>query len=302
MSAATKAVVLAAALAFAGACSESGGDGGAGGSGGGGGTPSDGGTPNAGGNPSSGGSPGVGAGEPGGGGSGGSPQALLLSDGFEADAVGAMPDPDTWVPSITGDGTIEVSNERAHNGTQSLHVVSPSGSYETFVHTTMPFPVTNNTFWGRLYFYIDSTMPTDFVHWTVMEARGQGSDNRVRIGGINNGSDQGFYGHSFLFNVETQGQGEIAIDDEPRPQVPAGTWTCIEWMYKGVEGQNESRFFWDGVERTKLHAEVDFFEGIYAMPAFDRLYVGWGIYQPIDEPYEVWIDDVAVAGERIGCD
>lgn len=236
------------------------------------------------------------------GGSGGGTSGLLLDEGFETVSPGGPPDPAVWTPAISSSGTITVASDRAHRGSQSLHVTAPSGSYETFVMTQAPFPVPNNTFWGRLYFYLEATMPTDFVHWTIMEARGVESNNRIRYGGINNGSPQGLYGHWFLFNVETQGSGEVGLDDSPDPQVPAGEWICMEWKYAGVPGQNDAQLFWNGVERPDVHAAADLFEGIYAMPTFDRLYVGWAIYQPISAPYEVWIDDVAVAPERIGCE
>lgn len=242
-----------------------------------------------------------GGGAQGGGGSGGAPIALLLNEGFETSTEGELPDPATWEPAISGNGTIAVSTARAHTGTKSMHVVSPSGSYESFVQTSAPFPVANNTFWGRLWFYLESTMPTDFVHWTVMEARGVETNNRIRYGGINNADNNGFYGHWFLFNVETQGMGEIALDDDPNPPVPAGEWVCMEWQYAGQPGQNEARLFWNGEERPDVHAGPDFFQGNYAMPTFDRLYIGWAIYQNISMPYEVWIDDVAVSEERIFC-
>jgi len=236
----------------------------------------------------------------GGGGSGGAPIALLLDEGFETSTEGELPDPAIWTPAIFG-GTIDVTTARAHSGQQSMHIVSPSGSYESFVQTSAPFPVANNSFWGRLWFYLEGTMPTDFVHWTVMEARGVETNNRVRYGGTNNADSNGFYGHWFLFNVETQGMGEIALDDDANPPVPAGEWICMEWQYAGQPGQNEARLFWNGEERPDVHAAPDFFQGQYAMPTFDRLYIGWAIYQDISTPYEVWIDDVAVAEERIHC-
>jgi hypothetical protein len=244
---------------------------------------------------------GTGTGLSGGGGSGGAGIPLKLNEDFESSSDGQLPDPAVWEPAITGAGTIEVTTAKAHSGSKSLHVTSPSGSYETFVKTGAPFPVANNTFWGRLYFYLKSTMPKNFVHWTVMEARGQGSNNRVRYGGINNADGNGFYGHWFLFNIETQGMGEIGQDDDTSPQVPAGEWICMEWYYAGQAGQNETRFFWNGDERPKLHVTSQAINGKYEMPAFDKLYIGWAIYQNVDMPYEAWIDDVAIAEERIGC-
>jgi hypothetical protein len=75
---------------------------------------------------------------------------------------------------------------------------------------------------------------------------------------------------------------------------------CVEWMFDG--GKQESRLYWDGVERPKMHATATWFETKYQMPTFDSLYLGWAIYQPISKPYEVSLDDIAVGESRIGCD
>ncbi len=231
--------------------------------------------------------------------SGAPPVQLLFSDDFEAGAPGGMADPTKW-EYASGAGTAVLSDARAMSGTQSLHVTSPSGSYETFIRTAVPFPVADNAFWGRMYFYIEELPVDDFVHWTVMEARGAGNNNRVRVGGINNPHGGDFFTHTWILNVETQGQGEIGASDDS--DIPAGQWFCLEWRYDGTPGANEAQVFIDSVESESMHSLDDFFAGVYQMPTFEHLYVGWAIYQPISLPYQVWIDDVAVHDERIGCD
>src|SRR5262252_5764325 len=89
-----------------------------------------------------------------------------LCDGFEGVAPGAAPDPATW-QKVASTGTIEVVSGMAHAGSQSLHVISPSGSYETYLRERRTFPAAGNAFYGRLYFYLKETLPADFVHWTI---------------------------------------------------------------------------------------------------------------------------------------
>jgi hypothetical protein len=224
------------------------------------------------------------------------PSCLLCED-FETTADGAIPKNFTKVASS---GTLAVVSDLAHGGKKSLKIMAPSGSYETYLKETLTFPAKNNTIWGRVWFRTEALMPSDFVHWNLIEARGKTSNNRIRYGGINNPHGGSFFTNAFLFNVETGGSGEKAIDDDPKPEVAAKTWICVEWMFDGTA--QEARMFWNGVERPKMHATAPWFEDKYKMPTFDALYLGWAIYQPISKPYEVHLDDIAVGDSRVGCE
>jgi hypothetical protein len=225
-----------------------------------------------------------------------------LCDSFEKQSDGDPPDPKVWTKAVSGAGTIAVSSDMAHTGKNSLKVVSPSGSYETFVKETVTFPATKNSFWGRVWFRFEEDMPKDFVHWTLFEARGSTSNNRIRIGGINNPHGGDFFTDAFIFNVETQGMGEKGQDDDATPKIPTKEWICVEWNYIGETGKNESRMFWNGVERPKMHMDTAWFETKFVMPEMNSFYLGWAIYQTISTPYVVHIDDVAIDDARIGCD
>jgi hypothetical protein len=221
-----------------------------------------------------------------------------LCETFEGTAEGAIPA--GW-EKVASTGSIGVVSGMANRGSRSLHVLAPSGSYETYIRHTKSFPVPDDTFYGRLFLRIAARRhaPMNILHWTVFEARGSNSNNRVRYGGIENGFAMT---NAWLFNVETMGMGEKGIDDDPDVQTNPGRWYCAEWMYKGTAGANESRLWVDGAERPKMHVTGSTFDGIYAMPTFNSLYVGWAIYQPMDGPYEVWIDDVAIDAQKLGCD
>ncbi len=227
------------------------------------------------------------------------PVELLFHEDFEQGNPGEPPNPDVWEVTA-GEGTAELSTQRAIRASMHSEITSPSGSYETYIFTSAPFPVAGNRFWGRLRFYVDALPYDDFVHWTVMEARGTDNNNRVRIGGINNPHGGDFFSNTWILNVETQGQGEIGASDPL--ESPDQTWFCLEWFYDGTPNANEARVFIDGVESKEMHQLDDFFPDVDQMPTYDPLYIGWGIYQPISFPYEVWIDDVAVHDQRIGCE
>jgi hypothetical protein len=88
---------------------------------------------------------------------------------------------------------------------------------------------------------------------------------------------------------------------------PEKTWICVEWQFDGAS--NEMRYWIDGqaqtgVDVTKVgggcvpgRAPTG---GIWQAPIFDKLMIGW-YSQPFNKPVELWVDDVAVGTDRIGC-
>jgi len=117
-----------------------------------------------------------------------------------------------------------------------------------------------------------------------------------RYGGMNDGE--------LLANYETQGVGTDCWrgSDSVMPQ---GQWTCLEWHFDGntdtmelyVDGQ-----IIDDVTVVEMgdgciaHDTGDYW---YA-PIFDTMRLGWEHYQATSAR-EMWIDDVALDDERIGC-
>jgi hypothetical protein len=95
----------------------------------------------------------------------------------------------------------------------------------------------------------------------------------------------------------------LAGDNGAKP-VPVQSWVCLEWMWKG--DTNEGKLWWDGVEHPSLATSPSKHggSGTWALPPFDSMWVGWWLYQedPVPDHYDVWIDEVAVDYERIGCD
>ena len=95
------------------------------------------------------------------------------------------------------------------------------------------------------------------------------------------------------------GFDELSQDDDRSSRVSTGDWICVEWMFDTET--DESRFFWNGDEREALHV-LGAAEGVsFDMEPFQALNLGFTIYQPIRADYVVWIDEIAVALDRIGC-
>lgn len=63
----------------------------------------------------------------------------------------------------------------------------------------------------------------------------------------------------------------------------------------------------DGVAKPELSVSKPTHGGTqvdFVFPAIDRAWFGWWLYQPNPTPntYEVWLDDLALASDRVGCE
>jgi hypothetical protein len=84
--------------------------------------------------------------------------------------------------------------------------------------------------------------------------------------------------------------------------VPTSEWMCLEWLHDGEK--NETKFFWDGVEHPSLATTESKHGGNsnpYILPQFTNVWFGWAEYQTATQTFEMWIDEIAIDSNRIGC-
>lgn len=263
-----------------------------------------GGTPNSGGNASSGGTS-VGGSEVGSGGStdffGASRcdgREFLVCDGFETGAI----DTTRWSVGKNGSNVVEISSEVAARGAQSVHIRAENGF--GYLKNTSAFPVPGNDYFGRMFLRVKRFSEVSYAHWTVVEAAGTGDGSVIRAGGqfadhldANRwgvGSDGGPTGDWTTHDTDPSGN-----PSEP----PTQTWVCLEWEHRGSE--DVTRLFVDGMEHPSLQTSSTMHGGEssspYVLPDMASVWVGWWQYQSDPEPFDVWIDEVALDDERIGC-
>jgi hypothetical protein len=230
---------------------------------------------------------------------------LQLCEDFESGTLDAA----TW--KVTGAAPV-IDTLQAARGSHALHLTVP-GNGPSSIGESKTLPAPNDTYYGRAFVYFQS-LPTpsstfDYSHWTVIAASGTGVTGEVRVGGqMQNGVNLFGVGTDSL--TDPAGSGDWTNPDrDPGPNgtpspVPTGQWLCIEWMHDGLH--NQTRFWWDAVEHPSLatttatphqgNAAVPF-----TLPAFTNLWLGWYEYQATSEPFELWLDEIAVDGARIGC-
>ncbi|WP_437646609.1 hypothetical protein [Sorangium sp. So ce362] len=266
---------------------------------------------------------GAGAGGDGGGDSACADGALLCDD-FESYEAQGAPGGKWEVYTAMEGSAVSVDTAMAYSGTKSIKVTTPESSGDNNYKSAMiqfkdatALPVEGNVIHGRMMYFLDAAPDTD-VHWTIADGAGvvpgkefEGMPYTAvyRYGGqhpIDGGSQ-------LMANYDTPGQWSSpptapATDCWHHAEgkvLPVGQWTCVEFSFDGPN--NEMRFWLNGAEIAELKMSgtgqgcangVESFE--WTAPEFTSIGFGWESYQA-DEPRTMWIDDVVIGTEPIGC-
>jgi hypothetical protein len=226
---------------------------------------------------------------------------FALCEGFESYGEGVPPDPTLWEQKAT---RAVVDGMHAAHGKRALHV-GPLIHDSILIRESKTFPALGKAFYARVRLWIEKEpleRPPNLFHWTLIEASESptGGGRRVRLGGH---IEARFPGDWLRFNYETSAATtphETGLSDKGA-LVPPQRWHCIE-VYFDMDRQ-EARVWLNGEERTALHwldsmADRPLFK---FPPEIKSLSFGWTEYQPPATPFEVWLDDIAVDAQRIGC-
>ncbi|MCX5263024.1 hypothetical protein [Streptomyces sp. NBC_00199] len=158
-----------------------------------------------------------------------------------------------------------------------------------------------NSFWARLRLRVDG-FPTapDWAHWTVAEASGSDAPTLVRpLGGQYVPTSQAnFWG----VGSDLGPTGDWTAWRTSAPAT-AATWACVEFHLDATD--NRVTVYQDGVERSDLTVSTKEHGGSaddFVFPRFDKLKLGWQLYQagPTPSSYDVRMDDVALSTRRVG--
>ena len=229
---------------------------------------------------------------------------MQLCEDFEGDTL----DTATWT-TIGGPKPV-IDDGKAARGRKALHFTI-TGNGQSAIRESKTFPAPNNTYYGRAFVYF-SSLPTPMMgftysHWTMIAATGSQVSGEIRVSGqMQNGMS--YWGVGTDNRVDANGTGDWTNSDKDpngKPSaVPTGQWLCIEWMHKG--DTNETRFWWDGVEHPSLYTKPSTSHGgnptePFILPQFKNVWLGWAEYQSTTEPFELWLDEIAIDKDRIGC-
>ena len=241
----------------------------------------------------------------------GCPAAALFCDDFEDDSLGQFPGA-PWQNQTGSGATVRVDGMMAFSGTRAVHVNAPAGAYRrgyfSLQNGSSIFPGAAREMFGREMLWLDAT-PNATVHWTIIQAEGRAAngthDAYYRYGG------QQQAGAGFMANYETNMGVSTDCYSHSATRMPTQVWACVEWRFSVAT--NEMQMWLDNRELTDLHV-VDrpttagsgcLGNGVngqwLAPPAFTTLHLGWEQYQQHSNDTNLWVDDVVISTERVGC-
>jgi hypothetical protein len=151
------------------------------------------------------------------------------------------------------------------------------------------FAPPNNSFFGRAFIRVDQFPTAGGDHWVIVEATNNGAGEQVRpVGGQFSRWAPGSDGPS---------AGDWTDWQQSNAATAGGAWECVEWQINGANGANDMVLWVNGTEVQPLD------RGNFRLPAINRLWFGWVVFQNGQPPtHEVRFDDVVLSSERVGCD
>lgn len=223
-----------------------------------------------------------------------------LCDDFELGRV----DDAIWKTS-TQVATLEVDKTRAHRGSYSAHIrLTPGQRNVALLEETVTFPAPANTFYARAFVFFSPALPGGAganYQTAFILAKGKNGSGDVEAGVGFAGGDQQFLGYTIFV-----GPPFFQFGPRSAARVNAGAWLCLELMEDGSNSDTERRKVWvDGDEIQDLStdsAQAAGAEPNHRPPAFERVSVGVNEFFATPTLAEMWVDDVRVSRQRIGCD
>lgn len=227
------------------------------------------------------------------------PCAFTLCESFEGVAEGARPDPAVWRASST---KIVVDSMHAFRGARALHIPAFAGKGSYTLTTSKGFPPATRRFFGRLFFWIENAPPMGqtYLHWALVNATGRnaaGNDMQHLFGGqAFTGKPDSYFSYNSWSPMGYSGPGS-----KYHPAgIPLRSWQCVEWTFDTTD--SSARFWWNDSEMTAIAWKNPPTQPQFDLPDFRAVAIGWTEFHDAATPWEVWIDEIAIGPERIGCD
>jgi len=223
--------------------------------------------------------------------------AFAICEDFESTDIGSVPINWNRRPGYGGKSMGVVADE-SRRGQRSLRIQGGVNGSQ-FMEYTRNLGGLATSHFGRIFFKVKVPAPwptSGVLHGDIVQHVGPrtgGGNNFVRWGIVENTMMK----FQWIYNVQPdQGSPEFG-DGTAYNYTWPDTWQCLEWRF---DHPSQQGMLWiDGAQIPitvgKSHAPE--------IPVFNSLGVGWANYQNAPgEGFVVWIDEVAIDPQRIGCE
>ncbi|WP_151480906.1 LamG domain-containing protein [Streptomyces albicerus] len=222
----------------------------------------------------------------------------FVRESFDRLPLGPVTAGQGWTTD-TASGSLTVEPSSSGGPGRELRIRTEGNGRAFLVLPDLALP--GNSVWARLRLRV-AEFPTapDWAHWTIAEASGSDSPTLVRpLGGQYAPTDKGnFWG----VGSDLGDTGDWTAWKTSAPAA-AAKWQCVEFHLDATD--NRVTVYLDGVEQSDLTVSTKQHGGTaddFVFPAFDKLKLGWQLYQadPTPSSYDVRMDDIALSTRRVG--
>ena len=238
-----------------------------------------------------------------------------FTDDFEAHTAGQLPGAPWKEETYKSGAVVTVDSAHAFSGRQALHIFNPRGAkYRrgyVAIHLGGPLPALQPGMYGRAMVWLDAapeSLPgAPPVQWTLLQ--GEGRDAADKYNSIYRVAFQERGGRGLMANFETTPPVTTDCKRQTNLTLPVRAWVCMEWRF--VAAANEMQVWMQGnpaahIVKGRPDLPVvcrgnDLGGEWRAPPKFDSFYLGFERYADSANDQDLWIDDVVLARERVGC-
>ena len=223
---------------------------------------------------------------------------FLIYEDFERVAPGKIP------KGYQKRGAVAVAQDAAHSGRRSLRIEAATRGPRRITLKGPAVAALGGTHWGRLYFRVQLPAPdapsNGVIHSTLVAGTAQSPLHHDPIEVRPLDTIMGRTGtFGYLYNVQPRRRPEFA-NGGGRGQKWTDQWTLAEWY---VDHATQAYRLFINLREVKdiaFKKGAGQFKGAEIPEVFESLSFGWYNYQPAGKGFVVWIDDIALAKERIG--
>ena len=222
-------------------------------------------------------------------------------DGFESAPAGGPPDPALWTvvfPDCHGGGGARVDGSRHHGGNQSVKVTAGGGYCDHALVQAARLPEAGRPLYGRFFLWLSQPLGEGHATFLALKDAHDGGHD-LRMGG----QKQVLMWNRQSDDATLPALGPVGVSKSAR--LAANVWTCIEFL---VDGAGATLRTWvdeapveglvaDGTPTRDI--DDQWLRGAGWKPAVTDVKLGWEAYA--GQAMTLWIDDVALANQRLGC-
>jgi hypothetical protein len=222
---------------------------------------------------------------------------ILLMEDFETTPAGEIP------AGYTKSGAVSVVDDVAHTGKHSLRMEAAVNGPRRITTKSEALAALGGQHWGRLYFKVQLPAPEcdkGVIHSTIVSGTAESPLHKDAIEVRPLDTILGTKGtFSYIYNVQPQKRPEFARGSASRFKF-SDEWTLAEWY---VDHATQTyRLFINGseVKDVAFMKGAGNFEKSEIPEVWESMSFGWYNYQGAGKGFTAWIDDIALAKDRIG--